>query len=724
MQYKEHLNKGSSSLQKADLDSAEQQFAAALKLVHVRDPTAQQYQREVEPLCKLGDVYSKRGQQTGDGGDFVKAAALYNAAIARSSDYGLNDGIDKAITCTEGLFVKHVLDLDHNVQTAGKDKHKKNLKEMRDQIKLEMETIEQQLDPYVHDENDPCVKEIEAKRAQAVRRLFERIASERKQFVSQLVEECVLLMGPPPCKYSLIGLGSQATELVTPYSDLEFAILVEDESEECLMYFRNLTHYLHLKVVNLGETILPALGIRSLNEFFSQDPLDDWYYDSVTPRGFAFDGSMPRASKTPLGRQATTNKPPSELIRSPNNMVNILETDATVYIKEGYHLASILRNLSLLVGDQDLVNEYLAIVRDVLTNDEGKMALLEAQDTLRENMGKYDKQELTAKLIDVKKEIYRLPSLAVDCCALCSHVIPTSVWNTIDEMESTLVISTDNAHHLRVLVSISAELRLRTYIANSGQNENLSALASLETPQETEDTLSRLQTVFYVSKSAQLFRYYYTAMRRAIYGKSTAHPNIATSLNNLGGAWSHLGHSKKAISYYEQALQIIRMIYGHRKDHPLIASALNNLGTAWQHLGDYRKAISYKEQVLQMRKVIYGSVWCNLKDYKKAISYHDEALQMCRHIHGQSTAHVDIATSLKLLGSAWHNHDHKKAISCLDEALQMYRSIYGPNTEHSDIADSLQRLGLAWEGQGHHQECISYHEEALQMYRNIHHSTS
>ncbi|XP_035670201.1 uncharacterized protein LOC118411822 [Branchiostoma floridae] len=125
-QYQDHLKKGEASLARADLDSAEEHFAAALKSVHMPDPTAQQYQREVEPLCMLGVVYSKR------------------------------------------------------------------------------------------------------------------------------------------------GLGSQATGLVTPYSDLEFAILVEEESQESLLYFRNLTHYLHLKVVNLGETILPALGIKSLNDFYSE----------------------------------------------------------------------------------------------------------------------------------------------------------------------------------------------------------------------------------------------------------------------------------------------------------------------------------------------------------------------------------------------------------------------------------------------------------------------
>ncbi|KAI8484498.1 hypothetical protein Bbelb_377690 [Branchiostoma belcheri] len=650
------------------------------------DSNTDRHRKEAEPLCNLSDVYIERGKKSKDGSDFTKAAALRNAALvrARAED---REGIKQSTLQVSQLFVEHVLGIKQVVDMGDTEKHKLILKTDREHVQEEMKRIEQEIDPYSLDDVDPGMIEMERHRAESVIALFQTIRHQRIMYIAGLVDECMEVMGPPPCKYAMMGLGSLATGLVTPYSGLEFAILIEEETESNVEYFRNLTHYLHIKVINLGETILPAMAIKSLNDFSSTKTLDNWFYDSVTPRGFAFNGAlaMPHTSKTPLGRGKTF-----ELIHTP-----------------------------------------------------------------------------------------------MTCWALLYSIQPTAIWETIQNMHKNGVINSENGHHLMVLVSISAELRLRTYMYNRGRVENMSALSSMSI---NTDMQEKLKKVFYISNTNQLMRYYYTAMPlkafisqlansqpteepfvlfdnsprlqaevyRSLrdyekakvcaelelqdiickYGEEEIHPDIPVSLTNLGNAWANLGDHRKAIRYYEQALQMERVIYGEDIGHPDIAESLTKLGNAWDNLGDHIKAISYYEKALQMRREIYGediahpdiavsltklgNAWANLGDHRKAISYHEEALQMRREIYGEDIAHPDIAVSLTKLGNAWANlGDHRKAISYHEEALQMARSVYGEDIAHPDIAVSLTNLGVACGQLGDDRMAVRYFEESLHMLQII-----
>ncbi|KAI8491497.1 hypothetical protein Bbelb_306970 [Branchiostoma belcheri] len=766
---------GDSALQDGDLEAAERHFASALKQVHDRE--SPRVKEEDECLRKLGDVYVRRGEQTKDGQDFAKATALYNAALARNGD---KQPLIHSIKEAERLFLYHTVGIDCEPSPYETDiQHKDRLVEYRTEVKVRLDTIHKNHNPYQYDEDDPLVKEVEMKRAEAVRYLFKDISEQRKHFIKDLGDECIETIGPPPCQYAMVGLGSQATELVTPYSDLEFAILIEDgkDTPKNKEYFLHLTCYLYLKIINLGETILPAVAIKSLNDFRSDDPADSWFYDSVTPRGFAFDGAMPWASKTPLGREKTAKKPAVSLIQTPTGMAEFQRHD--IALAHGYHLSSILRHVSYLTGDQTLVDDYMArVLYELWTlSEKGKttvavrFARASLNNTLKENCN----QGLTDEPLDVKKQIYRFLAVAIMNLALLWNVYATSAWDTIKEMEEAGVITEENAHHLQVLVSISGELRLRTYLELGGQKENLSGLTAMQNKQD-DVSGTFLNKVFHVPDQNMLFRYYCTALPLKRYvcmlvqivrtaesdAGVRAFPLYYRNASSRVKAeiCTKLLQFKSAISHIEEALRQFEEDGDAGTEDKF--SLLGLRTECYRRLGDREKAINSLEEQRKLQQQyihqLYGyqlshveramsyfnliEIFTELEDFKILATYSKEALaelgvkdEVAEHINYDhkkmwklmttsliDTAHPDIAASLRNLGDnlCKHRDDHASALRRYEEALDMNKRVYGNDTPHPVTAKILNSLGFEWLHLGKFQKARSCFEQAFQMQKAIH----
>ncbi|XP_078614598.1 uncharacterized protein LOC144883814 [Branchiostoma floridae x Branchiostoma japonicum] len=741
--YEDNLTAGARALADGNLDRAEEKFASALRLIH--DPNKPDRDKEAECLCRLGDIYVQRGKTTKEGRKFTQAAALYNAAMARTDTD--KDKIKQSLQDTEQWFLQHTANVD--VKPSPSDsaiRHQMRLEDMRARAKSKLEAIDQQHNPYQYDEDDPKMLTAEAERAEAVKALFKNIAKDRQTFIQDLVDECIATLGPPPCKYAFIGLGSQATELVTPYSDLEFAILIEDGNNDDVTrrYFLNLTHYLHLKVINLGETILPAMAIPSLNDFYSEDPNKNWFFDSVTPRGFSFDGSMPWACKTPFGRDKTKTKEPVSLIQTPAKMAEFQELE--VSLAEGYHLSDILRRVVFLAGENALVNKYRKKLNKVVTSDllSQFQSRLSAMEILRENREMMTTYEPTGQLLNVKKDIYRFPGIAVEILALCCQINLASTWAVIDRLREAGQIQRENATHLTVLTSISAELRLRTYMANKGQKDSLSPLAEIEYQtkmQEVSD--STLKSEFHIPDTQILYRYYYRAipLKKCIpeiikYGSQFPSKGVfKTTIFDVshecrGRIAKNFFHSSKCIHHFEAALK------DTGTDMISRSVLLVELGEYLALHGDITKAKSYFEEALMIHKGVktlgttanpviaaslhsLGISWGILGDPKKAISCFEQSLVILKCIFGDSKPHPDIASALANLGFCWSDlGDKEKAISYIEQSLMMRKTIYG-DTAHEHIAKSLTALGFCWSDLGNEKKAISYYEQSLTMTKTI-----
>ncbi|XP_076801895.1 uncharacterized protein LOC143446234 [Clavelina lepadiformis] len=413
----------------------------------------------------------------------IRSAALMNAAIVRkpSNVDKIKNDLDKLHRYVLKLAKtqRDQFDVDAYVNEVVCEK----IKSMREETKLALD----KLNHIPNDASSERSHELEMDKINRVKTLQDKIAAKYTDIMKSVSDKCIEVMGKPPCRYCLAGMGSLARKEITPYSDFEHVILLDDELlqnhdensdqyQSALEYFRWFSILFHMIILRLGETIIPAVSVPSLNH--NQIEEHNWFYDAHTPSGILFDGMVLHACKFPLGRQEKTKNKPwtTELIKPVTKMVEYL--DADVDLKNGYHLGDILTKTSFVSGFKSIYDKFSQRVTDQMQSLLMPGQYQSILKQLEEDLNNFDVGKLLAHFnaamsFNIKRVVYRSSTLFIAALGRLNsvHQSPCSCYDVIDKLTEKQKFDSETAHKLAYSISIACEVRLKIYCFKRKQDD-------------------------------------------------------------------------------------------------------------------------------------------------------------------------------------------------------------------------------------------------------------
>ena len=242
------------ALEKGELEVAVNYSIQAIRTVTLDNS----YKRNPEPYRYLAEVLEKKAEDKNlelpqRQHFLLQAAALYNFVRNFLKTEDVEGEVSKTLSKTVS---RKLLDIQNNMvkMVGGNPSHCKfdsevkqnELKSLRDVVKKSLESME--LGRLSKNQESVNKSDVQQEETEEIKRLCNRISVKMKQFLATIINECLELLGTPPCDHEVIVLGSLARNEMTPYSDFEWAILTNSEEEECKVFFRNLTNLVHLQV--------------------------------------------------------------------------------------------------------------------------------------------------------------------------------------------------------------------------------------------------------------------------------------------------------------------------------------------------------------------------------------------------------------------------------------------------------------------------------------------
>ncbi|MBS4169408.1 MULTISPECIES: tetratricopeptide repeat protein [unclassified Neochlamydia] len=714
-------------------------YTQALKIaIHEQDLIQESFCIE-----KLGDIYLRKEMSE----TLLQAAGLYNYAL-RLAPRERQEIIKNRLSQAQNLLAKQCegKPCDPAVNRGQFESNRNTLKNFREEIEKKIQILPENPSP------------------QQVRELYQEVVRRIKGFFSFLVNQAIDVLGPAPCEYAMIGFGSLAREEMTPYSDLEFGLLIQEDTLVNKKYFKNLTNLLHLQVINLGETILPALNIPCLKAI--------GFFDGITPRGFAFDGAgvEGKGCKTPLGNGKTF-----ELIQTPEKMAQYIAQDKNGkwWHEKEPHLPMELLTFTHLLGNLQLTKAYNEKIQEILNTNTYYQDNLDLRQYLAKQhlvlgdmiafnpgMGDLDRHGM---LFQVKNDFYRFPHLAFDRLSLLKKVAASDTFTRIDNLSELKIITKGSAERLKDWISLVLFMRLKTYSHYQAQKEVMNPLLK-PFDFEDQDLVEKQFALDHgalkkIRKIYRIFISFYQAIKEFLAGneeklKSSALKDTSPMaegdilrrlfqhkkakkyyllakktnsqnsevLNALGSIYYEQGSLDKALNYISKALTIDLKLWG--ENHPGVARDYNNLGLIYQGQGNLGKATEYSSKALAIDLKLFGENHFTVaRDYHtlgeiyqdqgyldKAADYINKALAIDLKVFGEN--HFAVARDYLTLGEIYQDQGKlEKAVDYINQALGIDLKFFGKN--HYTVARDYHNLGGIYQGQGNLEKAADYINKAL-----------
>ena len=682
---------------------------------------------------------------------FIRCAVLLNAALLRTHKH--------ANLIKQDLNQLHL----HLLQSAKAKQQDLDLSKMTEIVKLSVEKMRKQVHQKLHKirkidtyESEEKMQEQEQNKVKAIQSLQNKIADDYTEIMANVAKFCEQIMGAVPCKFAILGMGSLARKEITPYSDFEHIIVLDSnfdsQNQRALDYFRWYSVIFQIILINLGETIIPSI-INRTNSKVWEKVYDEnsRFYDDITKSGISFDGNFPWACKYPLGRQQLTKDKPwnTELIKSVPDMLKYLSCEES--LKNGYHLGDILTKVCYVYGHESLYKEFKSGMQDALIIQDETLRM-EVLGQIKDDLENFSIRSVVLEIgnsgkYNVKKDVYRVTTLFIAALGRLYKISALSCFEIIRELAEKRKISKYAKHNLMYAIAIACEIRLRWYMANKRQKDDIN------------DNNAKSKFLEIVGKTSAI-RYFQIAyalqcdisdrfnFKKLHYYTHPAMLNISIySSFQISGVLDHsfvLNLSQKSdLDNFDDCLRQLTIkkipifnqlaINIFTKKRKVLCDSIERVGLELQNLNKLIDAKEYLERALKYkqrassdvatdRNVAFtlqnlGRCLIQMNEFTTAKDYLEEALKIYHRISSDIATDKNVADILYLTATCLtETSELTAAKECLNKVLKVYEQSSHDIAIDRDMAKVLCEVGQCFTKMNELTTAKEYLEKALKIY--------